>query len=59
MSDPEKDKPVKNQKDATTNPDEATDLQAGVGQIIVDFELEQGRTVKLPQPRRKRVVFKY
>ncbi len=54
MSDTDKDK-----KDTTTNPEDATDLQAGVGQIIVDFELDQGKTVKIPQPKRKRVVFKY
>ena len=59
MSDPKADKPAKDRQDTTTNPDEATELQAGVGQIIVDFELEQGRTVKVPQPKRKRVVFKY
>lgn len=59
MSDPEKDKPEKDKKDTTTNPDEATGLQTGVGQIIVDFELDQGKTVKIPQPKRKRVVFKY
>ncbi len=49
----------KDGKDTTTNPDDATDLQQGVGQIIVDFELDQGKTVKIPQPKRKRVVFKY
>ena len=49
----------KDGKDTTTNPDDATDLQQGVGQIIVDFELDQARTVKIPQPKRKRVVFKY
>lgn len=45
----------------TTNPAEATGLQEGVAEVIVDFELEQqGGTVKIPQPRRKkRVVFKY
>jgi hypothetical protein len=54
LSDTEKDK-----KDTTTNPDDAMDLQKGVGQIIVDFELDRGKTVKIPQPKRKRVVFKY
>jgi hypothetical protein len=44
---------------ATTNPAEATGLQTGVGQILVDHELEQGATVKIPQPKRRRVVFKY
>lgn len=45
----------------TTNPAEAIGLQEGVAEVIVDFELEQqGGTVKIPQPRRKkRVVFKY
>lgn len=45
----------------TSNPAEATGLQDGVAEVIVDFELEgQGGTVKIPQPRRKkRVVFKY
>ncbi len=54
MTDTDKDK-----KDTTINPDDATDLQQGVGQIIVDFELDQGKTVKIPQPKRKRAVFKY
>ena len=45
----------------TTNPADATGLQDGVADMIVDFELEQpGGTVKIPQLRRKkRVVFKY
>jgi hypothetical protein len=43
----------------TTDPAQATGLQTGVGQILVDHELEQGATVKIPQPKRRRVVFKY
>ncbi len=45
----------------TTNPAEATGLQDGVAEAIVDFELvEPGTTVRIPQPkRRRRVVFKY
>jgi hypothetical protein len=34
-------------------------LQTGVGQILVDHELERGTTVKILQPKRRRVVFKY
>ena len=62
MSDPETDtQPDKPGQTAstTTNPAEATGLQTGVGQILVDHELEQGTTVKIPQPKRRRVVFKY
>ncbi len=43
----------------TTNPADATNLQTGVDQILVDHELEQGTTVKIKQPKRRRVVFKY
>lgn len=44
----------------TTNPAEATGLQEGVAEVLVDYELEQGTTVRIPQPKRKRrVVFKY
>jgi hypothetical protein len=43
----------------TINPADATGLQAGVGQILVDHELEQGTTVKIKQPKRRRVVLKY
>ena len=43
----------------TTSPAEATGLQTGVDQILVDHELEQGTTVKIKQPKRRRVVFKY
>jgi hypothetical protein len=45
----------------TLDPAKATGLQDGVADAIVDFELvEQGTTVRIPQPRRKkRVVFKY
>ena len=45
----------------TLNPAEATGLQDGVADAIVDFELvEQRGMVKIPQPKRKkRVVFKY
>ena len=45
----------------TVNPADATGLQDGVADAIVDFELvEHGTTVRIPQPRRKkRVVFKY
>jgi hypothetical protein len=43
----------------TTIPAEATELQTGDGQILVDHELEQGTTVKIKQPKRRRVVFKY
>jgi hypothetical protein len=38
----------------TTNPADATGLQTGVGQILVDHELEQGTTVKIKQPKRRR-----
>lgn len=45
----------------TLDPAEATGLQDGVADAIVDFErVEQGTMVRIPQPkRRKRVVFKY
>ena len=45
----------------TINPAEATGLQDGVADAIVDFErVEHGSTVKIVQPKRKkRVVFKY
>jgi len=45
----------------TLDPAQATGLQEGVADAIVDFELvEPGTTVRIPQPRRKkRVVFKY
>ena len=45
----------------TVNPADATGLQDGVADAIVDFELvEHGGMVKIPQPKRKkRVVFKY
>lgn len=45
----------------TLDPAEATGLQEGVADAIVDFELvEQGTTKRIPQPKRKkRVVFKY
>ena len=45
----------------TLDPAQATGLQDGVADAIVDFErLEQGTTVRIPQPKRKkRVVFKY
>jgi hypothetical protein len=58
MSD-EKETPPK--PSVTLNPAEATGLQDGVANAIVDFELvEQGGMVKIPQPKRKkRVVFKY
>jgi hypothetical protein len=58
MSD-EKEPPPK--PSVTLNPAEATGLQDGVANAIVDFELvEQGGMVKIPQPKRKkRVVFKY
>lgn len=58
MSD-EKEPPPKMSE--TTNPAEATGLQEGVADAIVDFErVEQGGMVRIPQPRRKkRVVFKY
>jgi hypothetical protein len=60
MSDPENDAQSKKPDETTTtNPAEATGLQTGVGQILVDHELEQGTTVKIPQPKRRRVVFKY
>ena len=60
MTNSERDpKPKKAGETTTTNPTEATDLQTGVGQILVDHELEQGKTVKIPQPKRRRVVFKY
>ncbi len=42
----------------TTDPAEATGLQSGVDRILVDHELEQGKTVKIPQPKRRRVVFR-
>jgi hypothetical protein len=60
MSDPNSDQQSKTPDETTTtNPAEATGLQTGVGQILVDHELEQGATVKIPQPKRRRVVFKY
>jgi hypothetical protein len=62
LSQSEKREPQKKpgESEATTaNPAEASELQAGVDQILVDHELEQGRTVKIPQPKRRRVVFKY
>ena len=45
----------------TLDPTQATGLQEGVADAIVDFELvEQGTMVRIPQPKRKkRVVFKY
>jgi hypothetical protein len=43
----------------TTNPADATGLQTGVDQILVDHELDQGTTVKIKQPKRRRIVFKY
>ena len=54
-------KPVLPKPSETLNPAEATGLQDGVADAIVDFELvEQRTTVRIPQPRRKkRVVFKY
>ena len=41
-------------------PAEATGLQAGVEDAIVDFELvEPGKTVRIPQPkRRKKIVLR-
>ena len=49
------------QPSETLDPADATGLQDGVADAIVDFELvEQGGMVKIPQVRRKkRVVFKY
>jgi hypothetical protein len=49
------------QPSTTVDPADATGLQDGVADAIVDFELvEQGGMVKIPQVRRKkRVVFKY
>jgi hypothetical protein len=45
----------------TLDPAEASGLQEGVADAIVDFELtEPSTTVRIPQPKRKkRVVFKY
>lgn len=45
----------------TLDPSQATGLQDGVADAIVDFErAEQGTMVRIPQPKRKkRVVFKY
>ena len=45
----------------TIDPSQATGLQDGVADAIVDFELgEHGGMVKIAQPKRKkRVVFKY
>lgn len=35
------------------------DIQAGVYQVLVDHELDrEGGMVKIPQPRRKRKLFK-
>ncbi len=62
MSDPETDgqpKAPDKTTSETTNPADATGLQSGVDQILVDHELEQGTTVKIKQPKRRRVVFKY
>jgi hypothetical protein len=61
LSDPETDGQPKpdNHAQETTNPADATGLQTGVDQILVDHELEQGTTVKIKQPKRRRVVFKY
>jgi hypothetical protein len=62
LSDPETDgqpKPPDKTLTETTNPADATGLQSGVDQILVDHELEQGTTVKIKQPKRRRVVFKY
>jgi len=42
-----------------TDPAEASGLQAGVDQILVDHELEQSQTVKIPQPKRRRIRLKY
>ncbi len=45
----------------TLDPAQASGLQDGVADAIVDFELvEPGQTVRIPQPKRKkRVLFKY
>ena len=47
----------------TTDPSEASGLQAGVAEVLVDIELDrdgESKTVKIPQPKRlRRVVFKY
>jgi hypothetical protein len=62
MSDGEADAQSKKSNESpstTTNPAEASGLQTGVGQILVDHELEQSTTVKIPQPKRRRMVFKY
>jgi hypothetical protein len=61
LSDPKTDGQPKpdNKAQETTNPADATGLQTGVDQILVDHELEQGTTVKIKQPKRRRVVFKY
>jgi hypothetical protein len=54
-------KPTAPKPSETLDPAQATGLQEGVADAIVDFELvEPGTTVRIPQPRRKkRVVFKY
>ncbi len=47
----------------TTDPAQATGLQDGVAEVLVDIELDrdgESKTVKIPQPKRlRRVVFKY
>ena len=60
MTNPKADgQPKKDNGQETTNPADATGLQTGVDQILVDHELEQGTTIKIKQPKRRRVVFKY
>jgi hypothetical protein len=59
LTEPKPDDPTKKAGKETTSPAEATGLQTGVDQILVDHELEQGTTVKIKQPKRRRVVFKY